>query len=345
MKILYAIQGTGNGHMARAREIVPLLKQKAQVDILVSGIQVEIGLPFEVKYRLKGISFIFGKSGGIDFVNTWKKNHIKSIYNEIKYVPIKDYDLVINDFEPITAWACKLKGVQCFGLSHQQALLSKKVPKPNHKDLMGSFFLKHYAPVTNGFSFHFEKYDHNFYLPIIRSEVRELEIEDKEHYTVYLPSYSDDKLIKRFKKFKDHTFHVFSKHCNHYYEEKNVCISPIKNEDFLESMRTSTGVITGAGFETPAEALFLGKKLLVIPMRNQYEQHYNAASLEKVGVTVLKNLKKKRLKEIGEWLRADKRVHVYYPNQTNYILDLLLEEYVKRYNNAPELSLNDIECA
>ena len=28
MKILYAIQGTGNGHISRARDIIPILKKK-----------------------------------------------------------------------------------------------------------------------------------------------------------------------------------------------------------------------------------------------------------------------------------------------------------------------------
>ena len=30
MKILYAIQGTGNGHISRARDIIPVLQKKAR---------------------------------------------------------------------------------------------------------------------------------------------------------------------------------------------------------------------------------------------------------------------------------------------------------------------------
>ena len=33
MKILYAIQGTGNGHISRAREIIPLLQKYGELDI------------------------------------------------------------------------------------------------------------------------------------------------------------------------------------------------------------------------------------------------------------------------------------------------------------------------
>ena len=39
MKILYGIQGTGNGHLSRAEEIVPILKKMAHVDVLISGNQ------------------------------------------------------------------------------------------------------------------------------------------------------------------------------------------------------------------------------------------------------------------------------------------------------------------
>jgi len=61
MKILYAIQGTGNGHISRARDIIPILSQKGQVDILISGIQSDVDLPYDIKYRFKGLSFILEK--------------------------------------------------------------------------------------------------------------------------------------------------------------------------------------------------------------------------------------------------------------------------------------------
>jgi predicted glycosyltransferase len=64
MKILYAIQGTGNGHLSRSMDIVPLLKEYGDVDVLVSGIQGDLSLPFPVKYKFNGLGFIFGKGRG-----------------------------------------------------------------------------------------------------------------------------------------------------------------------------------------------------------------------------------------------------------------------------------------
>ncbi|WP_369820326.1 glycosyltransferase family protein [Tenacibaculum sp. SG-28] len=73
MKILYAIQGTGNGHTSRAIEILPYLQRKAAVDVLISGYQCDLSFPFEVKYKKYGLSFIFGKKGGVDVWKTIKK--------------------------------------------------------------------------------------------------------------------------------------------------------------------------------------------------------------------------------------------------------------------------------
>ena len=123
MKVLYAIQGTGNGHICRAREIIPILKKKAEVDILISGIQSDVGLPYTIKYKFKGLSFIFGKKGGIDLLKTYQKSSLKTLYKEIQSLLVEKYDLVISDFEPVSAWACKIKNKTCIGLSHQSAVI------------------------------------------------------------------------------------------------------------------------------------------------------------------------------------------------------------------------------
>src|SRR5690606_21367903 len=124
MKILYAIQGTGNGHLSRARDIIPILQKKGTVDILISGIQADIILPFPIKYRFYGLSFIFGKKGGVDILETLKKGDLKKLIMEIRQLPIEEYDLVINDFEPVSAWACFLRGKKCISLSHQSVILN-----------------------------------------------------------------------------------------------------------------------------------------------------------------------------------------------------------------------------
>lgn len=328
MKILYAIQGTGNGHLSRANDIIPILMKHGEVDILISGIQADVTIPYKVKYQLRGMSFIFGKKGGVNLWQTWKKTNTRNLWKEIRKLPIKQYDIVVNDFEPVSAWAAKLRRVPCISLSHQAAVLNKNAPKPKHSDWMGKNILRYYAPAKYRYGFHFERYGPNIFTPVIRQQIRDQELKNLNHYTVYLPAYSDEKIIKRLSHFPEIKWEVFSKHTKSKYKQGNVNITPINNEAFIESLATCKGILCGAGFETPAEALFLGKKLLVIPMKSQYEQQCNAASLEDIGVAVLKNLKKKRLVQIEEWLDNDDRIAIYYPNNTEFIVEQILERHV-----------------
>tara|TARA_R110000868_G_scaffold30771_5_gene113482 strand:+ start:10125 stop:11111 length:987 start_codon:yes stop_codon:yes gene_type:complete len=327
MKILYAIQGTGNGHLSRARDIIPILKKKnIELDILLSGTQADIDIPYPISYQLKGLSFIFGKKGGVDIWKTYIRAKSRRLQKEIKSLPIESYDLIINDFEPVSAWACKLKNIPCISLSHQSAVLMKGSPKPKKMDPMGQLILRKYAPTTKQYGFHFKKYNENIFTPVIRQDIRNARVENKDHYTVYLPSYSDEKILKILSKIKFVKWEVFSKHHKKTIKDDMITIKPITNEAFIASMASSKGVLCGAGFETPAEALFLQKKLMVIPMKGQYEQQCNAAALKDMGVTVINSLKSKYINDIKEWIGSDKQIQVDYPDITEEIIDKLLQD-------------------
>jgi uncharacterized protein (TIGR00661 family) len=164
------------------------------------------------------------------------------------------------------------------------------------------------------------------FTPVIRQQVREQITANKGHYTVYLPAYDDKRLIKRLSEFKDVEWDVFSKHNKKTSRHKNITIQPINNEAFIKSMAKSAGVLCGGGFETPAEALFMKKKLLVIPMKNQYEQQLNAAALKQMGVPVIKSLKPKHNDTILEWLNNGQPIQVDYPDNTQQILNMVFED-------------------
>ena len=74
MKILYGIQGTGNGHISRSREVLKYLCKEAEVDILVSGIHHEVDLGFETRYKLDGLGFMFGKK--LEAVPQLNRTHV-----------------------------------------------------------------------------------------------------------------------------------------------------------------------------------------------------------------------------------------------------------------------------
>jgi len=327
MKILYAIQGTGNGHLSRAVDIIPELKKYGTLDLFVSGAQAEVTLPYPVKYKSKGLSFYFGKSGGINFYKTFQKNSSRDVIKEINNFPVEKYDLVVNDFEPISAWAAKRKEVKLVGLSHQAALLSKKSPRPKFSDPFGEWIIKNYAPVKKYIGFHFEEYDKNIYTPVIRSAIREARVRDEGHYTVYLPAYDDKKLVALFMKLPKVRWHIFSKHSKSAYHVGRISVYPVSGQDFIESVVSSAGVLCGAGFETPAEVLHLNKKLLVVPMKTQYEQHCNAAALKKMGVQVLKKVKKKQLKKIEKWIDDGKPLNISFKDITETAVEKMMNKF------------------
>ena len=65
--------------------------------------------------------------------------------------------------------------------------------------------------------------------------------------------------------------------------EGNLEFRPRSNEGFVEALRTARGVVAGGGFSLLSEAVYLGKPVLSIPLRGQFEQLMNARYLERLG--------------------------------------------------------------
>lgn len=325
MKILYALQKTGNGHLARAQEIIPILKTYGDVDILASGNQSQIGLPFDIKYNFKGISLVYNEKGEVSYWKTFLNNNYWTFLKDIFRLKTNNYDLIINDFEPISAWASILKGGNIISLSHQASLFFKETPKPKKKGFLAQFILKNYAPCRKKYGFHFESYHEKIFTPVIREKVKSLNPKiTKGSYVVYLPSFADAKIIKTLSKIQGE-WHIFSKYatCNYYLGNCN--IYPINEDDFLFKLSHCEGVLCNAGFELPAEALFLKKKLLVIPIRKQIEQEYNAMALKKLGILTLKKLDSSL---IHIWTKSDVIVTMNHTRDLESILKEIITENI-----------------
>jgi uncharacterized protein (TIGR00661 family) len=328
MKILFGIQGTGNGHISRAREIVPLLQQYGEVDLLVSGTQAEVSLSQPLKYQYHGFSFVFGTHGGVDNWATFKIMNLPQLWRDMHSLPLQQYDLIVNDFEPVSAWACKLQKVPSVSLSHQCSFVSPKTPRPA-KWNYAEWLFKYYSPTTYHIGFHFEQYDSFIHTPVIRSEIRALETSNKGHYTVYLPAYDDKILIKHLSKVQDVEWHIFSKRQKTPLREGNVTVLPVSNNTFNQSLTSCTGLLTGGGFEGPAEALFLGKKVMMIPMTGQYEQQCNALAASKLGVPVVHHIDSHFTEHLQKWIADDKKIIVDFKDETAQIVENMVKQYAK----------------
>lgn len=330
MKILYGIQGTGNGHFSRAIEVIPHLRRYGELDLLVSGNQVDLKLPHPVKFQYPGLSYTFGNSGNIDITRTLTNLKPIRFASDIRALPVSEYDLVISDFEPISAWAARLKHIPVVALSHQAAFLSAKSPRPAGRNRFVEMLFYRYAPSTSAIGFHFDAYDNFIHKPIIRREIRVLHPAEGDHITVYLPAYHESVLAEILRKIPQIQWHIFAKTAGKPRSTGNITIFPVDQEHYLKSLEGSRGLLTGGGFEAPSEALFLGKKLMVVPMQMQYEQQCNAEALRRMGVPSLQQMAESETDAIREWLFSKQAVQVNYEDTTAEIIRDLIDRHNSR---------------
>ncbi len=283
MKILYAFNGTGYGHASRAMSILPILKHY-DVDILVSGEMNPIDIGYQIKYRFKGFTFVYD-NGKLSYWKTFKQLNVIQFIKDILSLPVEQYDLIISDFEPISAYAAKLRGVKSLSLSHHASFLSEDTPRPSKIDRVAEWILKNYAPCKYNTGFHFKEYDHFILAPHIRSVIRNnKENTTKQDYIlVYLSAYNPYDLVKIFGKYTDYQFIIVSPEIKDTVRPTlNTTIVPADPIKFMELLINCSGVITGGGFETVAEALYLNKRVLTIPIKGQYEQECNAEAANRI---------------------------------------------------------------
>ncbi|MEZ4775922.1 MAG: glycosyltransferase family protein [Bacteroidia bacterium] len=335
MKVLYAIQGTGNGHISRARDIIPQLQPHCHLDLMISGTKSEVQLPYPVKYKLHGFSFAYNQKGGIHYGKTVSENFSFRLLKEIQQFPIKDYDLIINDFEPVTAWAAKIRGVRCISMGHQASFLSEKCPRPEKRESFGEWVLKSYAPGDEAIGFHFLRYDSFIHTPVIREQIRNSQPVSKGHYTVYLPAVRDERLISLLGQIPQVEWQIFSKYARKTEKIRNILVRPVNNQDFVESFITCEGMLTGAGFESPAEALYMGKKLFCIPIKGQYEQQCNAAALRELGVHVIPKIDNFTLSYLTDWVCEGRSIQIDFPDQTEKIVAGIFEKKIAETTPIP----------
>ena len=328
LKILYAFQGTGNGHVARARDLVPRLSSRASVDVLIAGTQSDLELDFEIKYRCYGLTMVYDSKGAVSYWRSFLKNRPIRFIKDVLYLPVRDYDAVFIDFEAVASYACLFRGVRSLQLSHQAAFWSKNTPRPKKNVWHWEWIIANMSPSKYAIGFHFENYDDFILPPIIRKEIRDLELEDWGYYTVYLPSFSAQEILSFTRQFENDRFEVFSR-VDSEFVHGNTTVKPVGVSSYLESFRTCTGLICCAGFEAPSEALFCGKKLLISPIKGQYEQASNAIAAAILNVPVFESFDDTGARVWKEFLNSEHRQKLCYPDYADALVDQLISNVEK----------------
>ncbi len=127
--------------------------------------------------------------------------------------------------------------------------------------------------------------------PLIRKKILKADPSDEGHihiYTLY-PGYYFE-LEEWCKNHPEIHVRMFS-HFNKVPATKlsNLQYFSFNTDTFLDSLITCSRTVCTAGFETLAEASFLGKHLEVVPTKNHFEQYCNAIDLERSRLGKKKN--------------------------------------------------------
>lgn len=322
MKILYGVQGTGNGHLTRARVMAKAFKEKGiEVDWIFSGREKNGFFDMEIfgDYQVyRGMTFVT-EHGKINFIKTAMQTNIRQFFDDIKKVNVENYDLIFNDFEPVSAWAARKAGKKTIGVSHQNAFFYK-IPKKD-SNFVTHWFMHKFAPVDLAIGIHWHPYNKMILPPIVEHSHYKNELTPKR-YLVYLPFAAPEDIVPQLLEFPDYEFYVYQP-IKEAIDNKNVHLRPFSREGFQQDLHSCEGVMCSAGFELPSESLHLGKKLLVKPLEGQMEQASNGLALQQLSYGTV--AEKFDHKTIDDWLKLPARTPLNYPNVAKAVIEWIIE--------------------
>jgi uncharacterized protein (TIGR00661 family) len=292
--ILYGVNGEGSGHSTRAKEVISHLQQQGHKLHVVSfdrGLR-NLSESFPVK-EIFGLSLTY-VNNRVRYKRTLASNLIKapraarSLKTLSHLVDEENIELVITDFEPLTCHVGHRKRLPVIAIDNQHAITNTVVSLPRgfardvaavrlvtrmmtpHADayFVLSFFS---APVKRRNTFLFP--------PIVRQEVLSAKAQTGDYVLVYVTSPAKElaALLKQVRcKFVAYGFGTEG-------QDGNILFKKPSMDGFLSDLAGAKAVIANAGFSLVSEALYLGKPYLAIPVKNQFEQTFNAYYVGKLG--------------------------------------------------------------
>lgn len=285
MKIFYGVQGTGNGHLSRARAMARALSAYPEIEIewLFSG------RPREGYFDMQsfgdfhcraGLTF-HSEAGRVQALKTLRNVDLLGLRRDIHALDLSGYDLVISDYEPITARAARRQKLPCVGIGHQYAFCHA-VPERGGNPFTRAILQK-FAPVTTAVGLHWHHFEKPILPPIVDIDHDAMANSGGENRVlVYLPFEHQEPLLALFRQFSDYQFHIYAP-VHDRNDEGNLHTRPLSRDGFRRDLADSDWVICNSGFELISEALQLGKRIMAKPLGGQMEQLSNAAALEQLG--------------------------------------------------------------
>ncbi|MEQ8515883.1 MAG: glycosyltransferase family protein [Chromatocurvus sp.] len=322
VKILYGVQATGNGHLSRARAMASALAARGvDVRYLFSGrdpSQLFAMQDFGGYLVRSGLSFV-NEAGRIRYRKTLQSNRYLRFCRDVQSLDLGEYDVIVTDFEPVTAWAGRLRGRTVVSLGHQPAF-DYAVPVAD-QNLASELVMRWFAPGQVRIGLHWARYAPLILPPLIHLPAQE-PVRRAGKILVYLPFEDQSAVQSLLVRFHACDFFIYAPGLP-FEDHGNLHLRPTSLSGFQADLQDCEGVICGAGFELASECLALGKRLLVKPQQRQMEQASNALALAELRLaTCMPRLSRE---VIEAWLASNAFApRIRYPDVASALADWLL---------------------
>ncbi|MDC8829617.1 MJ1255/VC2487 family glycosyltransferase [Alteromonas gilva] len=322
MKILYGVQGTGNGHIARARIMATAMAKRndIEVDFVFSGRAPDAYFDMECfgDYRtFNGLTFQTHK-GQVSQWQTVKQAKPLQLLRDIHQLDVSGYDLLLNDFEPVTAWAARRRGLPSISVSHQAAF-TYDVPR-HDEQLSDKLIMRCFAPTDVQLGVHWFHFDQPIVPPFIND--KPASEPTNSHVLVYLPFEDIDEVREMLEPLTEQKFVCFHPRVTTEHKQGHISWFRPSKPGFRSALQHCSGVISNGGFELASESLQLKKKLLVKPLRGQFEQISNLKTLMTLGLCL--PLYQLDTDTVEDWLSEPASEGLEFPDDPTPMLDWII---------------------
>ncbi|GAB3647971.1 glycosyltransferase family protein [Echinicola sediminis] len=307
MKFIFIVQGEGRGHMTQAISLYRTLKELGhEVPHVLIGKSQRRSLPDFVKRNLTTHISQFESPNFVTDKKEKSINIFKTIFsNSLKcgqfYQSLKTIDQVVKKHQPdiIINFYDNLAGLYHFfyrpqakfwAIGHQYLIYHPEFPfAPNQPLQQVLFKLNTWLTALGAdqllaLSFRPLPEHTNKRLavvpPLLRPEIKHLHQSSEDFILTYIvnPGYADEiiSLCKKQPNIKIEAFWDKKDAPDTYTPLPNITFHQINDRLFLEKMAGCRGLLCTAGFESVCEAMYLGKQVMMVPVKGQYEQACNA---------------------------------------------------------------------
>ncbi len=295
MRILYGIFAQGQGHFSKARVLVPLLEERGhEVRVISSGgDEPPKGYQFPWYRHFPGLSYVVTK-GRTDYKRTVGKwvfeipKMLKHLWNIRQLAREFEPDLVISDFEPLSANPFIDPRCEVVAISRQVALFDREIALPNEMALESKLTRATIRMFTTGadriYGYHYAPSSARCVPPIIRETLNSVPKESQDHILVYNTFHSTDggsaEELMQWSQKNQQTVKAYGFPQMPRGRQGLVEFCPPHGTQMLVDVGTAKSVFTTAGLSTPLEAFLLNKPVCVVPLPGHWEQLVNAFHLQ-----------------------------------------------------------------